>query len=269
MKKRRTYVANRRTVRAIAGLEGRYRSEFLDSSPGRLALLDQDWLAGLLFFLEHVYPQGRNDDLSMRYYKSAENVICKWFRPVESKAEDAIKACAKQQWLPTRASWWTDGSFSSPLTKALSRENAGKRRDIEMVVDSLRFVLTLPDRNLVRFSRSEVRAGRVTEHYKLLQELRQVGPKTASLYLRDLCTLYSLTPDPEQLVSILPVDTWVRQVCEWLGVVSADDTESLVRERIVDLCEAASVSPAEFNCGAWYLGRGSFRLCLELLATRS
>lgn len=60
-----------------------------------------------------------------------------------------------------------------------------------------------------------------------------------------------------------PIDTWVRQICSKLGIISEkfltkqnlSKSELLeIKQAIIRTCERLKVSPIKFNQGAWYIG---------------
>ncbi len=63
---------------------------------------------------------------------------------------------------------------------------------------------------------------------------------------------------PEDYYLIMPIDTWVRQVCDKLQI-KAD------AKAIAIACQENGVSAIKFNQGAWYLGSHSFSILLDML----
>ena len=91
---------------------------------------------------------------------------------------------------------------------------------------------------------------------------------SASLYLRDIVLLYDLQKflAIETQKYLQPIDTWVRQVAERLGIIGKNDKDPIaIAEKIVAQCRNHSVCPLLFNAGAWYVGARSFELLLESL----
>ncbi len=154
------------------------------------------------------------------------------------------------------------------LDAVIVKEKVGKARDIEMLLSIFQFVFKLPEKNLTLFSLGKIRDNRVAEHYRELQRIRQIGPKVASFYLRDLVCVYGINDlvRPEDLKLLQPIDVWLRKVVCKLGIIERDDApEDEVRSNIIDGCPQAGVAAFKFNQGAWYLGKYAFDLLIEQL----
>lgn len=255
-------------ILAVADLSERYKHEYLDEQwcSKRQRLLS-DWFDALKFFLEHVFYQGRNDSLSKRYCEKAWSVLESHFTgSSESRARSFTKAW-DARWIPHEPIGKGSKPLAGPIAEALESERAGKRGDREMVMDTLRYIHGLPQLNVVRYSCDQVSHGGIPAHYEELQKIRQVGPKTASLYLRDLCFIYDLKPDPRDFVTTQPIDTWVRTISMRLGIITGSEVDLVVRERILEACRSAGVSPLDYNAGAWFLGKNSLTVALDQLAS--
>jgi hypothetical protein len=92
-----------------------------------------------------------------------------------------------------------------------------------------------------------------------------IGPKVASLYLRDLVTMLSLQHkvSSKDQVFLQPVDTWVSQITKKIGIEETTDEE--IRMKIIERCKLANESAIKFNEGVWYLGTHSLTILLEML----
>ena len=113
-----------------------------------------------------------------------------------------------------------------------------------------------------RFERGDIR-----KLYKDLMDITSVGPKIASLYLRDLVDLYDLESEiaPEDLALLQPVDVWVRKVVWKTGIVSNGASDSEIQKNILEVCQKAGVSALRFNQGVWYLGKNAFEIVVANL----
>jgi len=143
----------------------------------------------------------------------------------------------------------------------------GKERDIKMVIDTLKFVDQLDDRNIVNYSLHKISRGELDELWRSLkQNVTQVGPKIASFYLRDLVVLFNLESKisaSKQIVYLLPIDTWVRKICIKIGIASSGTRSHEIKRRIINVCQSANISPLRFNMGAWYLGKHALDILLD------
>jgi hypothetical protein len=250
---------NNKLVDAILSYGERYRYEILlengrEKVPYTPAQLLDDWRKALRFFFERVFYQGRRDDISTKVLYAAYDVMDdRLFKLADLTGMDEEYLSALQAALGTR----------------IGAGKIGKGGDIRMVISTLRYIHRLPRHNIVAYSADSIRAGRLREHYVDLQDsIYQVGPKVASLYLRD--TVAALTLDKfittDSWIWLQPVDVWVRKVARKTGIVTDGASDIEIQQAIVRLCTERSISPILFNQGVWYLGYNSFDLLLETLA---
>lgn len=126
----------------------------------------------------------------------------------------------------------------------------------------------LSEKNLTLYRVSQIRSGKLFDHYDELDHIFQVGEKIASFYLRDLVFIYGLDSliSKDELKFLQPIDVWVRKVAHRLGIISAENCpEDRVRSQIIEACAQAGVSTLKFNQGAWYLGKYAFDIVIEHL----
>lgn len=246
-------------VQAIATLGSRYQREELGYYDAEA--LGKDWWLALDFFLNRASFQGRRDDISYRVYQEIRGVLA----PEFAGDRDGIRyqLHREQGWLTIR----------SGLEQRIGRGMVGKTRDIAMVVSTLQFIGTIPDRNMVAYSVKRIRQGELAEHYRELQAytnsqgIVQVGPKIASFYARDVVALFGLGSLIAAGASFYlhPVDVWVKRLLVKTGDVDQNAGDTAIRQAIVAICKEHGCSPVEFNQGAWYIGTHSFDLLLEKL----
>lgn len=101
----------------------------------------------------------------------------------------------------------------------------------------------------------------------------QASSPSATSSLRSTCRDVALVEDAEASIRsddypcFQPVDTWVEQVAQSLGLIEAADRGrlSVVKRKIISACLAEGVSPLLFNAGTWLVGAHAYRLLLELL----
>jgi len=59
---------------------------------------------------------------------------------------------------------------------------------------------------------------------------------------------------------------WVRRIASRVKIIEdPEDSDEIVRTKIVDACSSSGVSAIKFNQGAWYLGHNSFDVLIENL----
>lgn len=110
--------------------------------------------------------------------------------------------------------------------------------------------------NLASHVKSLIQNNQTKEAHEFVDDIRGIGTKIASLYLRDIAYLGKI---PENTIKdsyyLQPVDTWIEQA---ISIIFGQGKPRILRkkqEMIVKLCETANVSPIAFNQGAWVLGR--------------
>jgi hypothetical protein len=103
--------------------------------------------------------------------------------------------------------------------------------------------------------------GEINKAYDLLIKIRGIGPKIASLYLRDIAFLkknelfndrINLSKN-ENYYLLQPIDTWLEQAFKILdnkNIKNADE----IKNEIIRICLKNGVNALEFNKGAWYFG---------------
>jgi hypothetical protein len=109
--------------------------------------------------------------------------------------------------------------------------------------------------NLASYVNRLIQNNQTKEAHELIDDIRGIGPKIASLYLRDIAYLGKI---PEKGIKdqyyLQPVDTWIEQA---LSIIFGEKKPEVLMEKqemIVNLCKMADVSPIAFSQGAWMLG---------------
>jgi len=250
---------NGNLVRAIAEYADWYCRDNLGQAP---RTLETDWWQAFNFFLGRACYQGRTDVQSDRVYERAREVLEPLF----------LDARRDLNYESQKGDNWTE--INTQLRERIGKGKVGKARDVEMIVSALQFIGALPNKNIVAYSVGEIRGGRLQLHYKQLQRseettgIRQVGPKVAALYLRDVASLFQLanSVDDSSAFCLQPVDTWVQQIAEKLKIVDKDADKQTTQRAIVKWCHEQRIPPIRFNLGAWYMGYCSLKLLLDLLS---
>jgi len=235
--------------------------EYLNTKNVDIEQLEENWWEALKFFLTRTFYQGRRDDVSVRVEKNSFEVLGKYF-------DDPLEREKNFQFLKD-SSW---SQLRADLQAVIGKGKVGCERDIDMIVDTLEFISRFPDKNITRYSVQMIKNNKLDQLWFRLQKtkskegIKSVGKKIASLYLRDLVTILGL----EQKVSndhqifLQPIDTWVRQIIEKIGIEETKN-EMKLRRMITDRCARVGQSTIRFNEGAWYIGSHSLEILLELL----
>ncbi len=234
-----------RKCRRIADEYGeRYKKEVMDAAKWTPELLSGDWFPALEFWFNKSFYRGRRDSISENFMKKAMVMITRFGK---NKLFD----------IPNEV-----------MEKSLVEEGVNNHIDRKMVIQTLGFIRRLDDHNIATYCSSAIQQNQTKILFDELQSIYGIGPKLASLFLRDICFVYTLElTDKQQLICLQPVDTWVRQVAVELGIpgCTQETHEIAIVEPIVSYCLQNHISPLLFNAGAWYVGARSFNLLLESL----
>lgn len=112
---------------------------------------------------------------------------------------------------------------------------------------------TIHNANIVTLARTGLTLDHIKIVYEAIQEINGIGPKIASLFIRDVAVFYNIYPKNDRHL-LQPVDVWVNRVFKQLA--SADrlktpDTKNIQRW-IVESALNAGVRAEAVNEGMWY-----------------
>jgi hypothetical protein len=152
-------------VNEIAYFGERFEKEYLSKEYHAerkidIERLQQDWWEALKFFLSRAFYQGRRDDISERVEKKASEVLSRYFGD-STKREEIFSSLNRSNWDPLRVS----------LKHVIGKNKVGRGRDIEMVIDTFRFVSELPHKNIVRYSVEMIENGKTGQLWNKLQKI--------------------------------------------------------------------------------------------------
>jgi len=240
----------RRLILNIANLSEKYHQEYLPKRSKDKLL--NDWYYAFQFFLDHTLLQGRSDRVSKKVVEAVLEVS----EHNRNIIEEGFKSGS-----------WED--LTVKLFERIGKGKVGKRADVNHVIDSLKFLREkISDRNVVKYTVDEVKAGRVMQVYEELDRIRQVGDKVACFYLRDVVSLFELEAcvPKEHRRLLLPIDTWVRKFAkEYLVEGAKDPKDDEIKQKILKVCDDYGVSPAKLDQGIWYAGFNSYNVLIEIL----
>lgn len=251
-------------LKLIECFGNRYIKEHIETLQKRQNDFKKDWFQALSdFFLSHVYYQGRNDDLSWRYCNAAKKALMTYFEVDAPTQINNYNNAWNNKTIPHDPDWTIWKEDDNELLAILEKEKAGKSRDIEMVIDALRFIHDCPSYNIVLYSIEKIEQGKIKEVYSEIDKIWQVGQKTTSFYLRDLVFCYGLQVEAADYFTIQPIDTWVKQVAVKIGICEENEVNSTVLDKFLKKCSKEKVDPKKVNAGAWYLGANAFDILLD------
>jgi|GEM_PF-562328 len=107
--------------------------------------------------------------------------------------------------------------------------------------------------NIVSLAKTGLELDLVDGVHGKIQEINGIGPKIASLFLRDVALFYNLTPSKDRHL-LQPVDTWIQRMFEQLTQqrsTSVQDTEKIQRWMLQESVRC-DVRPEAVNEGTWY-----------------
>lgn len=111
------------------------------------------------------------------------------------------------------------------------------------------------------------RTGRIEAPFLRMVDVRGIGPKLSSLFLRDICYLFDLESkiDPIDRLYLVPIDKWMRQIAPFIiEEECADDyADWILAGKIAKYTRRADISAARFSMGTTYFGMKEVRSSAE------
>lgn len=227
-------------IQRIEGFGSQYVRDFLGGEIVAREEYDEDWYKALKFFFKRSFYRGRRDEISDIFRERAFEILD---RDVKSQEPEDFNGGVLEEQL------WHNG--------------VNNETDRRMVRQTIEFTQGLPERNIVRYAVGKIKTGQAEQIHSELTKIFGIGDKIASFYLRDVALVFGLEENLSEadLRYFQPVDTWVLRIVKELAIVSDDIDE--VKEKIIDACLKANVSPLLFNAGAWYAGAYSLELLID------
>jgi hypothetical protein len=241
---RNTRVLNHK-IKNIENYGRMYVTDYLDKDRKRRSHILSNPLDALTFFYGRVFMRGRKDTISVTFMNRTIEVLREYRSILDIDLAN--------------------------LENKLALHLVNNRNDRRMVLESIRFIcdnLKDYDYNIFNWSVDTIRTNRTAEAFRAMTSIYEIGDKLATLYFRDVTLVSDLEPTirAESYIYFQPIDTWVKQVTDAIGITETTDrTLPVVKEKIITCCLEASVSPLLFNAGAWMTGANAFRLLIELL----
>lgn len=236
----------------------RYVRDYLNQEGWDEERLKNDWFHSLEFLIQHLYYQGRRDELSTRFFECVWRCVEEIFLPEPTPVFESLW---DSKFIPHDAGWHEYVEDDNPLWERVNSSTMGKTRDREMVLDCLRYVHGIDQYNVVKASLAAIEGGDLGDHRQDLMDIWGVGGKTSAFYLRDLVLLFGMKVMPSVFLDLQPIDTWVAQVVQ--AVTGQSMNYEQVEQWINSQTEHHDV--ALLNAGAWYLGKNAFRVALTLV----
>jgi hypothetical protein len=212
---------NKNILANISTFGNYYVENYLRNKYNVMKLLD-DWWESLVFLFSHIFFQARKEDISEKAMKQAVETLAKYF--FNEKRNIEYKRLNDNKWNIIR----------NELLKVIGPGKIGKTRDVDMTIECLNFIGKLPNKNIVKYSKDKVQNKKIHNHYNELLKLKQIGPKIASFYLRDIVMLFDMedTLSETDYKDLQPIDTWVKKIAIKLNVINGHECDDEIRIKI-------------------------------------
>jgi len=243
-------------VKQIARFYKNYESEFLK---GRISGKN-DYLkspeGALFFILSYSFYQGRRDEISSMFEERAKTALESFLGNNNVLLYSSPRITGKGN-LKTKY---------KGLYDLLKQNKVNKEGDRLMVVSLVNFIQFNNEKNILHLIIEKIKSKKIAEAYQNLDGIWSIGPKIASLILRDVVCIYELESylSGEEYYFLQPIDTWVHNLSKKIGLV---DKRSNIYEGeakdITDKCFEFGVNPIHYNQGAWHVGSSSLKILLE------
>ena len=232
----------------------------------------------LFFILSLSFYQGRRDKISEGFEKNAKDALEKFFKEIDPFSSAFRRISIKEKKKKLKAFEYEKKLKPrySKLLEALEVNGVNKKGDRLMVGSLINFIESSEEKNLVKMIIQKIKSKKLEEVYNELDDIWSIGPKIASLILRDIVYIYKLESylTKESYYYLQPVDTWVHQVSEKLELIDLEkakdknDKSKIYGDEskdITDKCFEFGVNPIHYNQGAWYVGKNSLKVLLKNL----
>jgi hypothetical protein len=233
-----------------------YYSQFFLVEKDKIELYLSDWYESFLFFLSRIYYQGRTDKASEKVRDISTKIIGRYFSVADK--DEAYNKLYANNFL----------DIQNALEEEIGKGKTGKSGDVNMTISVLKYIKSISGKNIVKKTVDEIKSTKLKNEYKDLQSIFQIGPKIASMYLRDIVTLYDLNSyiPIDEFQFLQPIDTWVKKIARQLTIIDENEKkDGKIREKIVKACNENGISPLDFNSGAWYMGTHSLDILFYML----
>lgn len=245
----------------VARLHNAYETHALSDRLSKKDSYLRDPHEALFLIFSFSFYQGRRDSVSEKFRTLAEETCRKYLAEHENLLHIPARRTNKKEVLT---------SEYAELATLLHNNGLNKKGDRLMVVSLINFIQSSQERNILRYILHAIESGKLSQVYRELDGIWSVGPKIASLILRDIVYIYRLEDHIEGAESysyLQPVDTWVHQVAQKLNMVNSTKKDPYHGEArdITEKCLETGVNPIHFNQGAWFLGSRSLDILLRNL----
>lgn len=204
---------------------------------------DSDWVEALKLFLRF-YAFERNANLEV--YKDAAIDALNECRNFLNDEDATQKVWEKNKELLKNKSAGLNASH-----QPLNPGNSSSEK-----YDALIFCKNFAkfcNKNIYKFALYKIKDNKILEAHTCLQKIRDVGPKIASLFLRDVAIKNCINDaDIKNRHLLQPIDVWLERITKIL--VDPNTKKNNAAKKLVWLADKAQCSAPFLNAGIWYFG---------------
>jgi len=243
-------------VENIAKFHKNYKDEFLTD---RIKKKD-DYLKNskdaLFFILSYSFYQGRRDKISSQFEGRAKETLNQYFSENGEVLTTSTSRITSKDELKEKY---------RELYNKLKENKVNKEGDRLMVISLVNLIQSSSQKNILKFLIEKIKSNTMPEIYKTLDGIWSIGPKIASLILRDIVYIYELEKflKKDDYHFLQPIDTWVHKISKNIGLINKDKIYKGEAKDITDKCFEFGVNPIYYNQGAWYIGAHSLQILLR------
>ena len=208
-----------------------------------------EFITGFSFY------QGRRDEISQKFEEKAKAIILPLIRTDNIFSTSSKIITGKTN---------LENEYNK-IYCLLKNGGINKKGDRLMVISIINFIQSIDHHNILLYLVDLIKSRRIANAYQQLDDIWSIGPKIASLILRDVVYVYELETilKNKDYYYLQPVDTWVHQISKHIGIVTKNDIYKNESLDIVNKCHEFGVNPIHYNQGAWYLGTNSHKIILS------
>lgn len=244
-------------VKNIAKFHKSYESEFLQDMIKNKDLYLRDPKDALFFILSFSFYQGRKNEISQRFERIAKNTLDKLLKSNNILITDLERRITNIEELEIKY---------DDIYNKLKENGVNKCGDRLMVISLINLIQSSNEKNILNFLIEKIKSNLITDAYETLDSVWSIGPKIASLILRDIVYIYKLEDylkKPDDYYFLQPIDTWVHKLSKKIGLIDKDKIYKDEAKDITDRCFEFGINPIHYNQGAWYIGAHSLQILLR------
>jgi len=211
--------------------------------------------SALFFVLSYSFYQGRRDEISSRFEERAKTTLESFLGNNNVLLYSSPRITDKDN---LRIKY-------KGLYDSLKQSKVNKEGDRLMVISLVNFIQFNNKKNILYFLIEQIKSKKIAEAYRSLDGIWSIGPKIASLILRDVVYIYGLENylSDEDYYFLQPIDTWVHNLSKRIELVDRNKIYKVEAKDITDKCFELGVNPIHYNQGAWYIGSNSLQVLLQ------